>query len=121
MNSSQSEGDLKGPVKTREPQYQRSIDLLEEKGGLARLGLMPNQAWQDDPRHLLFTLSRYKFVAKMLAGRPRVLEVGCADGFATRLVAQSVKSVVGIDFDARFIADANARRSDRWPIEFRVH
>jgi 2-polyprenyl-3-methyl-5-hydroxy-6-metoxy-1,4-benzoquinol methylase len=57
----------------------------------------------------------------MLAGRARVLEVGCADGFPTRLVAQTVKSVVGVDFDPQFITDANERKSDRWPIDFRVH
>src|ERR1035441_10302667 len=70
---------------TREPQYQRSLDLSQERG-LTTLGLMTNQAWTDDPRHLLFTLARYKFVAKMLTGKNRVLEVGCADAFGTRLV-----------------------------------
>lgn len=82
---------------------------------------MTSWAWHDDPRHLLFTLSRYKFVAKILAGRERVLEVGCADGFPTRLIAQTVKSVIGIDFDEQFISDAIERASDRWPIEFHVH
>lgn len=103
-----------------ERQYQRRIDQIVERG-IERLGIAAAWAWHDDPRHLLFTLSRYKFVAKMLAGRDRVLEVGCADGFATRLVAQAVKSVVGVDFDARFVKDAIERRSDRWPIEFRLH
>ena len=82
---------------------------------------MTSWAWHDDPRHLLFTLSRYKFVAKILAGRERVLEVGCADGFPTRLIAQTVKSVVGVDFDEQFISDAIERASDRWSIEFHVH
>jgi 2-polyprenyl-3-methyl-5-hydroxy-6-metoxy-1,4-benzoquinol methylase len=108
------------PLGTGERQYQHRIDHIVERG-VERLGLAAAWAWHDDPRHLLFTLARYKFVAKMLGGCERVLEVGCADGFATRLVAQTVKSVVGVDFDARFIADANARGSDRWPIEFRVH
>ncbi len=104
-----------------EPHYRKLIETLREHGGVERLGLMASWAWYDDPRHLLFTLSRYKFVAKMLAGRERVLEVGCSDGFPTRLVAQTVKSVVGVDFDAQFITDAIERKSDRWPIDFRVH
>jgi 2-polyprenyl-3-methyl-5-hydroxy-6-metoxy-1,4-benzoquinol methylase len=103
-----------------EPHYKKLIDILR-KHGVERLGLMTGWAWYDDPRHLLFTLSRYKFVAKMMAGRDRVLEVGCSDGFATRLVAQSVKFVLGVDFDAQFISDAIERKSERWPIEFRVH
>jgi hypothetical protein len=61
----------------REPQYQQSIDLVSEKG-LTTLGLMTNHAWQDDPRHVVFTLARYKFVAKMLSGRSNVPEIGCA-------------------------------------------
>jgi 2-polyprenyl-3-methyl-5-hydroxy-6-metoxy-1,4-benzoquinol methylase len=103
-----------------EPHYKSRIDVVRGRGA-ERLGLATAWAWHDDPRHLLFTLSRYKFVAKMLAGHERVLEVGCADGFPTRLVAQTVKSVVGVDFDPQFITDANERRSDRWPIDFRVH
>ncbi len=103
-----------------EQHYKNRIDQIVERG-VERLGLMTGWAWHDDPRHLLFTLARYKFVAKMLAGRDRVLEIGCSDGFATRLVAQTVKTVVGVDFDSRFIEDAVARRSDRWPIDFLLH
>lgn len=103
-----------------EPHYRKLIDVLRRQG-VDRLGLMTGWAWYDDPRHLLFTLSRYKFVAKMMAGRDSVLEVGCSDGFATRLVAQSVKSVVAVDFDPQFIEDAIARSSDRWPVDFRIH
>lgn len=108
------------PSATREPQYQRSIDLLREKG-LTPLGLMANQAWQDDPKHLLFTLSRYKFVAKMLAGRRHVLEVGCADAFATRIVVQAVKKLTATDFDPVFVEDVNRRMDPKWPFECKAH
>src|SRR4051794_1810448 len=87
---------------TREPQYQRTLDIAREKG-LTSLGLMTNQVWEDDPRRLLFTLSRYKFVAKMLSGRQHVLEVGCADAFGTRVVQQEVKRLTATDFDQVFI------------------
>jgi len=105
---------------TRERQYQRSLDLLKEKG-LTPLGLMTNQAWQDDPKHLLFTLSRYKFVAKMLAGRQRVLEVGCADAFATRIVVQAVQELTATDFDPVFVTDVLARMDPKWPFECKAH
>src|SRR5205085_11817441 len=95
---------------TREPQYQRTLELAEERG-LTTLGLMTNQAWTDDPRHLVFTLARYKFVAKMLTGRNHVLEVGCADAFGTRLVLQEVKRLTASDFDQTFVADV-LRRMD---------
>ncbi len=105
---------------TREGQYQRSIDLLKEKG-LAPLGLMANQAWHDDPRHLLFTLARYKFVAKMFAGRAHVLEVGCADAFGTRLVRQEVGRLTATDFDPVFVADVIARMDPKWAFDCKVH
>src|SRR6266536_1447974 len=89
-------------ARTREPQYQRTIEIASEKG-LTTLGLMTNQVWHDDPRHLVFTLARYKFVAKMLSGRSHVLEIGCADAFGTRLVQQEVKRLTATDFDGVFV------------------
>jgi cyclopropane fatty-acyl-phospholipid synthase-like methyltransferase len=106
---------------TREPQYQFEVELAE-RHGVARFGIMSNQTWRDDPRRLLFVLARYKFVAKMLRGKRRVLEIGCADAFATRLVLQEVGSVVATDFDPVFIDDARTRmESDGWACDLRVH
>jgi 2-polyprenyl-3-methyl-5-hydroxy-6-metoxy-1,4-benzoquinol methylase len=107
--------------RTREPQYQFEVELAQ-RHGLARFGIMSNQTWRDDPRRLLFVLSRYKFVAKMLSGKRRVLEVGCADAFGTRLVMQEVASVTAIDFDSLFIQDAVERmKTDSWECDCRVH
>jgi hypothetical protein len=105
---------------TREPQYQRSLDLAEQQG-LATLGLMTNQAWADDPKHLLFTLARYKFVAKMLSGRQHVLEVGCADAFGTRLVLQEVQRLTATDFDPVFVNDVRRRMDPQWPFDCEPH
>lgn len=62
-----------------------------------------------DPKHLAFVLARYKFVAKMLQGRARVMEVGSGDGVGLSLVAQAVKHVYAVDWDQRLL-DGNARR-----------
>ena len=105
---------------TREPQYQRCVELRDTEG-LAALGLMSNQTWHDDPKRLLFVLSRYKFVAKMLAGCGQVLEVGCADAFGTRIVQQEVGRLTAVDFDPVFVADARARMDPHWPFECLVH
>lgn len=106
--------------RTREPQYERCLQVQEVKG-LTPLGLMSNLTWNDDPKRLVFVLSRYKFVAKVLAGCTHVLEVGCADAFATRIVLQEVGRVTAIDFDPAFIADATARLDPDWWIDLRVH
>jgi len=105
---------------TREPQYQRDLEILE-KQGLTSLGLMTNQAWHDDPKHLLFTAARYKFVAKMLSGKNRVLEVGCADAFFSRIVVQEVGSLVATDFDEVFVDDVRARVDARWTFDVEQH
>lgn len=99
--------------KTREPHYQVLIDYWKEHG-LESLGLMTSQGWFDDPKRLVFTLSRYKFVAKMLSGCQNVLEVGCGDAFGTRIVLQEVAKLTAIDFDPLFVDDVNERMSDRW-------
>ena len=90
--------------RTREPQYERCLEV-SERSGRTRLGLMSNQVWHDDPRRLAFVLSRYKFVSKMLSGMNRVLEIGCADAFATRIVLQEVGSITAVDFDPVFVED----------------
>jgi len=54
------------------------------------MGYMISDGWRRDPKRLAFTASRYKFVAKMLEGKDRVLEVGAGDGWISRIVAQHV-------------------------------
>lgn len=105
---------------TREKQYQYILEL-RERYGLERFGLMSGQTWAEDPKHLGFVLARYKFVAKMLAGRRNVLEIGCGDGFYARVVAQTVDRVTATDFDPVFIEAARERQDERWPIEMRAH
>jgi len=106
--------------KTREPQYQPIIDYRNE-GLNERFGLMSGQGWFDDPKRLVFTLARYKFVAKMLSGRGRVLEIGCADAFASRIVQQEVGQLTAVDFDPTFINDVRDRMNDKWSFECFEH
>jgi 2-polyprenyl-3-methyl-5-hydroxy-6-metoxy-1,4-benzoquinol methylase len=106
--------------RTKEPQYDRLV-AYREAHGLETLGLMTSQAWYDDPKRLTFTLARYKFVAKMFAGRARVLEVGCGDAFGTRLVVQEVQHLTATDFDPLFVEDVRARMGDRWRFDCQVH
>lgn len=105
---------------SREPQYQSGIEE-SEKYGFERLGLQSSESWRRDPKHLLFNLARYKFVAKMLAGRERVLEIGCGDAFGTRIVRQEVASLVATDFDPLFVEDARTRAREPWQFDVVVH
>jgi 2-polyprenyl-3-methyl-5-hydroxy-6-metoxy-1,4-benzoquinol methylase len=107
-------------AKTVEPQYSLLFDV-EKKHGIAKLGLMVNESWNQDPKRTVFTLSRYKFVSRMLSGRKRVLEVGCADAFGTRIVQQTVEHVTAVDFDPVFIDDVKERMNPHWPMDVFVH
>lgn len=98
---------------TREAQYSRLLQLRDAHGQES-LGLMMNQAWFDDPRRLTFTFARYKFVSRMLDGCRNVLEVGCGDAFASRIVLQSVGALSVTDFDPVFLEDIRARQIDDW-------
>jgi SAM-dependent methyltransferase len=103
-----------------EPQFKELISEARKRGP-ERLGFMTSWAWLDDPKRLTFMLSRYKFVAKMIGGTERVLEIGCGDGFGSRVVAQSVGHLTAVDFDPEFLESARATASDKYPIEFRQH
>jgi 2-polyprenyl-3-methyl-5-hydroxy-6-metoxy-1,4-benzoquinol methylase len=107
-------------VHTVEPQYNVCLEL-DSQVGRTRLGLMANYSWMSDPKRLSFLFSRYKFVAKMLSDKKHALEIGCADGFASRIVRQAVPLVTATDFDSVFIEDAKAQVSSQWPIEFKWH
>jgi len=57
-----------------------------------------------DPKHLGFTLARYKFVAKMFAGKSSVFEVGCHEGTGSLVVASEVGELTAMDFQEQTIA-----------------
>jgi 2-polyprenyl-3-methyl-5-hydroxy-6-metoxy-1,4-benzoquinol methylase len=107
-------------TETKEPQYELLL-RVKAKHGVSRLGVMVNESWNQDPRRTLFTMARYKFVSKMFEGRKRVLEVGCADAFCTRLVQQTVGHVTAVDFDPLFIADVKERMDPHWSFDAFVH
>lgn len=106
--------------KTIDPVNQIIVDT-EKSHGVSELGIHVNLQWQRDPKHLLFSLSRYKFVGKMLAGHSKVAEIGCGDGFNSRLVRQHVKSLDIYDIDPIFIANASKNAIDPWLCGCYVH
>lgn len=71
--------------------------------GAYRIGPRTSHSIRTDPRHLLFTLARYKFCAKMLEGAENVLEVGCGDGIGVPLILQTVKNLYAVDIDGEAI------------------
>jgi 2-polyprenyl-3-methyl-5-hydroxy-6-metoxy-1,4-benzoquinol methylase len=68
------------------------------------LGPINTESVLKDPKHLLFTLSRYKFAAKMLWKARHVIEVGCGEGLGTLMfLSETSAKITAIDFDERQI------------------
>lgn len=85
-----------------------------------RLGMMSSHRWRMDPKVLLFSMARYKFVAKMLSGKKDILEIGCGDGWGSQLVLPEVGAMRCIDIDPLLIEECRSlNRSD--DIHFEVH
>lgn len=58
------------------------------------------------PRRMLYSLSYYKFAAKMIGSPKRILDVGCNEGFGSWVLAKECGYCKGIDFDEESIAVA---------------
>ena len=106
--------------KSKEKQYQFMIEQTNQLGSFP-MSIRASTMWRIDPKLLSFTLARHKFVAKMFSGLDRVLEVGCGDAFASRLLHPEVKEIHSIDFDPVFINDAKQRVESGWPVTLAVH
>ena len=84
------------------------------------LGPITSYSLLHDPIHMAFVLSRYKFVARMLSGKRKVLELGCGDAFGTPIVAQFVKSLTASEIDPRYVEDNKKRLAKIGNIKFEL-
>ena len=103
-----------------EAQYSVVADSYKEYG-LSSLGLMSSFTWNNDPKRLLFVLSRYKSVGSMLAGEDDVLEIGCGDAFASRIVKQYTNKLTVTDADNIFLEQAKLQSNKKYNLNFIEH
>jgi 2-polyprenyl-3-methyl-5-hydroxy-6-metoxy-1,4-benzoquinol methylase len=89
----------------------RYLNSLGKQYGEFLLGENTTRILNEDPKLLLFTLSRYKFVSKILAGRRNVLEIGCQEGWGLPLVRQTVQQIHAVDFFKPYIESCRRRIS----------
>ena len=95
---------------------QKKWDKVAELFGNDRITLGPHYTsmLRDDPKKLLFMMSRYKFAAKIIGKNQRVLDVGCSEGIGTAILAHESKWTVGVDMDRKAIEIARENHgSDR--------
>ncbi len=84
------------------------------------LGPWSSFSLMNDPKHLSFVLSRYKFCAKMLQDKELVIEVGCGDGLGIPLIAQAVKKLIVLDWDKRNIEGCKRRLNHLSNVEYEI-
>ena len=65
-----------------------------------------------DPKHLGFTLARYKFVSKMFKGMKSVFEVGCNEGTGTLVLGPEIEEITAVDYQKECIDFCNSEYSD---------
>jgi cyclopropane fatty-acyl-phospholipid synthase-like methyltransferase len=94
--------------KSAQEAYQEGTSYQFEQPELS-LGPWTSYSLVHDAKHMSFVLARYKFCAKMLEGKRRLMEVGCGDGFGLPILAQSAERVHAVDWDLRLLS-GNARR-----------
>lgn len=85
------------------------------------LGPWSSYSLLNDPKHMCFVLSRYKFCSKILESKANILEVGCGDGFGVPIVANNSKFVLAVDTDDRLIEGNKQRLSKIEKIKFVNH
>jgi 2-polyprenyl-3-methyl-5-hydroxy-6-metoxy-1,4-benzoquinol methylase len=79
------------------------------------LGAPTSYSMTHDPKHICFVLARYKFCAKMLAGRKSVMEFGSGDGIGLPLLAKEVGRLHCVDWDERHLESIGRRLLPHFP------
>lgn len=85
--------------------------LLEQEQPI-ELGRYNSYLTHRTPRRMLYSLSYYKFAAKMIGSQKRVLDVGCNEGLGSWVVAKECGFCKGIDFDQQAIEVAQKNFTD---------
>jgi 2-polyprenyl-3-methyl-5-hydroxy-6-metoxy-1,4-benzoquinol methylase len=102
-------------------QTYRTIEIDTPSDGF-QLGPYNTYGLLSDPKRTGFLFARHKFVAKMLEGYNRVLEIGCQEGLGSMIVAQAAGHLVATDFYKPHIESCLNRLTGLVAnIEFRGH
>jgi len=88
--------------------FEALVDALGEEHPPVTLSSEYAYFLNENSLQLLIRLARYKFVARMLRPRDRVLEIGCGSGVGALFLAQHAAHVTGIDMDSAELAHARS-------------
>ena len=101
--------------------FSQEHEDLGDNIGFIPLGMRSNMMYNQRPRDLLFSLSRYKFAARMLSGKQKVLEIGCGDAFCSPMMIAEVDQLYLVDNDPAVVADVMNRMTGKWDFNIFDH
>ena len=81
----------------------KGVTEMMDSAEAVRLGRYVGYWFANTPRRALYSMSYYKFAAKMIGRQKHVLDVGCSEGLGTWLLAVECGQAVGIDSDSEAI------------------
>jgi SAM-dependent methyltransferase len=101
-------------------EWQGVADLMQGRLGdrRVRFGRYVSYWFDSTPRRALYSLSYYKFAAKLIGAGKRVLDLGCSEGLGTWLLAVECGAARGVDLDRDAIAVARSNWESDDRIEF---
>lgn len=93
--------------------------IEQAKGESVVLSPKRSELYHTDPKQFAFYFSRYKFCAKLLAGKGSVLELGCGDGMGTQVIAAEVEKLIATDIDEFSLENNRERNAAADNVEFK--
>ena len=94
--------------------WESVADEMSERLGGRRVefGRHISYWFENSPRRALYSMSYYKFAAKLIGGAKRVLDIGCGEGLGTWLLAKECGYARGVDLDEDAIGVARRNWDD---------
>lgn len=84
-------------------------------------GANSSAEFRNDPKRIVFELSKYKFAAKIGVDAESILELGCGDGVATSILAENARSYLGIGSSTLDISHAKKTYEQNECVQFEVN
>ena len=98
-------------------------DAFEEydKGKRFSLGPLTSNKLRKDPQYVLFQVSRYKHISRLLNHKKSIIDIGSGDGVGLPILCSYFKEVAALDVDEKMLNNASDCLDPSFKVEFMLH